>query len=282
MERWLDWTLIDVQPAERPLFWGLVRTPVADRDMAALQKAADANAALWRWSTGTFSVRPGWKATISASPISPSVAMRGAGSASRASRALHFRICNAGIRRSRHGLASRPTSRRRSPDRRRSLERSFSRIPRSSSRMPMITTSVIAATTRRMVQLMPRPIHHSSAQPINTGMTISGRTIGALRDEANAQRLAAARPLHTIRPVRASREKASFILLGTDVDRRRRLSRRSREIQYIALPGRESTVQRDPCGLVVRTGVCRVFSSLPSHHSTPPGESLKPACFKNR
>ena len=47
MERWLDWTLTTLQPAERPLFWGLVRTPVADRDMAALQKAADANAALW-------------------------------------------------------------------------------------------------------------------------------------------------------------------------------------------------------------------------------------------
>jgi glutathione S-transferase len=48
MERWLDWTLTTLQPAERPLFWGLVRTPVADRDMAALQKAADANAALWK------------------------------------------------------------------------------------------------------------------------------------------------------------------------------------------------------------------------------------------
>ena len=47
MERWLDWTLTTLQPAERPLFWGLVRTPVADRDMAALQKAADANALLW-------------------------------------------------------------------------------------------------------------------------------------------------------------------------------------------------------------------------------------------
>jgi glutathione S-transferase len=48
MERWLDWTLSTLQPAERPLFWGLVRTPVAERDMAALQKAADANGALWQ------------------------------------------------------------------------------------------------------------------------------------------------------------------------------------------------------------------------------------------
>ncbi len=47
MERWLDWTLTTLQPAERPLFWGLVRTPKAERDMAALQKVADANALLW-------------------------------------------------------------------------------------------------------------------------------------------------------------------------------------------------------------------------------------------
>lgn len=48
MERWLDWTLTTLQPAERPLFWGLVRTPVAERDMTALQKAADANGLLWQ------------------------------------------------------------------------------------------------------------------------------------------------------------------------------------------------------------------------------------------
>jgi glutathione S-transferase len=48
MERWLDWTLTTLQPAERPLFWGLVRTPVAERNMAELQKVADANAALWQ------------------------------------------------------------------------------------------------------------------------------------------------------------------------------------------------------------------------------------------
>jgi hypothetical protein len=41
--------------------------------------------------------------------------------------------------------------------------------------MPTITNSVIVATTRRVVQLMPRLIHQSSAQPINTGMTMSGR-----------------------------------------------------------------------------------------------------------
>jgi glutathione S-transferase len=48
MERWLDWTLSTLQPVERPLFWGLVRTPPADRDMAAMQKAADAAAEQWQ------------------------------------------------------------------------------------------------------------------------------------------------------------------------------------------------------------------------------------------
>jgi glutathione S-transferase len=48
LERWLDWTLSTLQPAERPVFWGLVRTPPEQRDMAALQKATDAVAVLWQ------------------------------------------------------------------------------------------------------------------------------------------------------------------------------------------------------------------------------------------
>ncbi|MGJ4928493.1 glutathione S-transferase family protein [Bradyrhizobium sp. HKCCYLS2038] len=48
IERWLDWTLSAVQPIERPLFWGLVRTPAEQRDMSALQKAADEAAVMWR------------------------------------------------------------------------------------------------------------------------------------------------------------------------------------------------------------------------------------------
>jgi glutathione S-transferase len=47
VERWLDWTLSTVQPVERPLFWGLIRTPPAERDMVALQKNADAAAEIW-------------------------------------------------------------------------------------------------------------------------------------------------------------------------------------------------------------------------------------------
>ena len=48
VERWLDWTLSTVQPIERPVFWGLVRTPPEQRDMIQIQKDADAAAELWR------------------------------------------------------------------------------------------------------------------------------------------------------------------------------------------------------------------------------------------
>ena len=48
VDRWLDWTLSTLQPVERPVFWALVRTPVEERDMAAIQKDADAEAAQWQ------------------------------------------------------------------------------------------------------------------------------------------------------------------------------------------------------------------------------------------
>jgi glutathione S-transferase len=48
VDRWLDWTLSTLQPVERPVFWGLVRTPLEARDMGAIQKDADAAAAEWR------------------------------------------------------------------------------------------------------------------------------------------------------------------------------------------------------------------------------------------
>lgn len=48
VDRWLDWTLSTVQPVDRPVFWALVRTPVEQRDMAAIQKDVDAEAVVWR------------------------------------------------------------------------------------------------------------------------------------------------------------------------------------------------------------------------------------------
>ena len=47
VERWLDWTLSTVQPVDRPVFWGLVRTPPDQRDMTQIQKQADAAAEVW-------------------------------------------------------------------------------------------------------------------------------------------------------------------------------------------------------------------------------------------
>jgi glutathione S-transferase len=57
VDRWLDWTLSTVQPVDRPVFWGLVRTPPAQRDMAAMQKAADAEAEVWRIAEHHLSTR---------------------------------------------------------------------------------------------------------------------------------------------------------------------------------------------------------------------------------
>ena len=48
VDRWLDWTLSTMQPVDRPVFWALVRTPVEDRDMVAIQKDADAESVQWR------------------------------------------------------------------------------------------------------------------------------------------------------------------------------------------------------------------------------------------
>jgi glutathione S-transferase len=48
VDRWLDWTLSTMQPVDRPVFWALIRTPIEQRDMVAIQKDADAEALQWR------------------------------------------------------------------------------------------------------------------------------------------------------------------------------------------------------------------------------------------
>jgi glutathione S-transferase len=48
VDRWLDWTLSTLQPVDRPVFWSLVRIPPAERNMAAIQKDADAEAVVWQ------------------------------------------------------------------------------------------------------------------------------------------------------------------------------------------------------------------------------------------
>ncbi|QQC67456.1 glutathione S-transferase family protein [Paraburkholderia ginsengisoli] len=48
IDRWLDWSLSTLQPAERPVFWALVRTPQTQRDTVKLAADLDAVSLLWR------------------------------------------------------------------------------------------------------------------------------------------------------------------------------------------------------------------------------------------
>ncbi|HLG85045.1 MAG TPA: glutathione S-transferase [Bradyrhizobium sp.] len=57
VERWLDWTLSTVQPVDRPVFWAMVRTPPEQRDMAVVQRDADAAAQVWRIAEHHLSTR---------------------------------------------------------------------------------------------------------------------------------------------------------------------------------------------------------------------------------
>jgi glutathione S-transferase len=57
VDRWLDWTLSTVQPVDRPVFWALVRTPLEQRDMVAIQKDADAEAEVWRIANAQLATR---------------------------------------------------------------------------------------------------------------------------------------------------------------------------------------------------------------------------------
>jgi len=47
VDRWLDWSISTLAPAERPVFMALVRTPPEDRDMIAL--AANLKTLVARW-----------------------------------------------------------------------------------------------------------------------------------------------------------------------------------------------------------------------------------------
>ncbi|RAI58630.1 glutathione S-transferase family protein [Roseicella frigidaeris] len=48
VERWMDWQLASLSGPMTPLFWTYVRTPEAQRDLAAAAKARDAAEALWQ------------------------------------------------------------------------------------------------------------------------------------------------------------------------------------------------------------------------------------------
>lgn len=48
VERWMDWQLASLGEPMRVLFWTFVRTPEAERDMAAVARALPEAARLWR------------------------------------------------------------------------------------------------------------------------------------------------------------------------------------------------------------------------------------------
>ncbi|MCR0985693.1 glutathione S-transferase family protein [Roseomonas populi] len=48
VDRWLDWVLSTLQPAERALFWGMVRTRPENRDAAAIRVSAKASGEAWQ------------------------------------------------------------------------------------------------------------------------------------------------------------------------------------------------------------------------------------------
>ncbi len=47
-DRWMDWQITTLQPPLHTIFWGLVRTPEAERDMAAIAAAAEAIKPVWQ------------------------------------------------------------------------------------------------------------------------------------------------------------------------------------------------------------------------------------------
>jgi glutathione S-transferase len=47
VDRWLDWQLSTLGPAEKMMFWGVVRTPPDQRDMAAVAKSVADSGACW-------------------------------------------------------------------------------------------------------------------------------------------------------------------------------------------------------------------------------------------
>jgi len=57
VDRWLDWTLSTLQPVDRPVFWALVRAPVAQRNMTAIQRDADAASEVWKIVDGQLATR---------------------------------------------------------------------------------------------------------------------------------------------------------------------------------------------------------------------------------
>ena len=46
-DQWMDWQQTVVGPVMSPIFWGLVRTPAAERDLAAIKRAVEKSFEVW-------------------------------------------------------------------------------------------------------------------------------------------------------------------------------------------------------------------------------------------
>ena len=57
VDRWLDWSLASLQPAERPVFWGYIRTPAAKRELVNLKAAEGRLADMWKVIDGQLQRR---------------------------------------------------------------------------------------------------------------------------------------------------------------------------------------------------------------------------------
>ncbi len=56
-DQWIDWQQTTLSPATLPAFWGLVRTPEADRDWAAIRASGRQSASLFRLLDGALTGR---------------------------------------------------------------------------------------------------------------------------------------------------------------------------------------------------------------------------------
>ena len=75
-EQWMDWKLTTVMPMMTPIFWGLVRTPEADRDMGLIERSILRGHEIWSMLDAHLAGRDyvaGDRLTMGDIPLGPQV-----------------------------------------------------------------------------------------------------------------------------------------------------------------------------------------------------------------
>ena len=75
-EQWMDWKLTTVMPMMTPIFWGLVRTPEADRDMDLIERSILRGRKIWSMLDAHLAGRDyvaGDRLTMGDIPLGPQV-----------------------------------------------------------------------------------------------------------------------------------------------------------------------------------------------------------------